>query len=150
MKVLSEQKNHLKEAVRKILVADPLITIRHMQNLVEIDTGRSIGSKYLVQLMDEIRQEAGANADPDKVKARIQAMRARYEPIATNLLTIAWTGHKVTHKDRIACIKATAYLDTMLLRAEMYAEAFDRRGTVIELKEKATFSRSVRIEQGQK
>ena len=146
MKILPEQKQHIVQVVREVIAADPLVSIRRMQQRVETQTGRSISDKYLTHLLGEIRQEAVAKSDPNKIKARMEVMRARYKPLATNLLTIAWSREGVTHKDRLAMIKTAAHLDMMLLRAEGYTGAFDKQGTAFELRERATFSRSMRIE----
>jgi hypothetical protein len=145
MKVLAEQKNHIVQAVRETLAADPLISIRRMQQMVEIQTGRSVSDKYLSKLLVDIRQDAVANSDPNKVRARMEAMRARYEPLTKNLLTIAWSTKGVAFKERLATIKTAAHLDLMLLRAEIYTGAFDKQGAVVELKERATFSRSIKL-----
>lgn len=140
MKILPEQEEFLKNTIRNGIAANPLVSIRKMQKIVEYNTGRFISDKYLAKLMVNIRHQAVVQSDKKQMNERLTEVRERFRLLMDDLLrTIYWKPEFLKDygltcplfKERLAAMKLLAQLELALFRAELDAGVFNNKQVVL-------------------
>ena len=141
MKVLPEHQEILQNAIRNAIAANPLVSIRRMQQIVESNTGRPIGDKYVSKLMLKIRRQAVVESDRKKMNERLAEVRERYRLLIEDLQRIicwkpeylkAYGTQYPNFKERLAAMRLLAQLEIALFQAELQAGMFQDRQLAIE------------------
>lgn len=141
MKILPEKEEFLRSTIRDAIAANPLVTIRGMQEIVEYNTGRPISDKYVVRLMHKIRRRAVIQSDRKKMNERLAEVRERYRLLMDDLMrTIYWKPEFLemyalqppSFKERLAAMKLLAQMELALFRAELDAGMFEDRQAAID------------------
>lgn len=137
MKILPEQKKFLEHSINTAIASDPLVSIRKIQEIVKVNTGRSISDKYVARLMVEGRRTAVTHANREKLDKRMDEIRQRYQKHIKilNIIFYKTKRSEFKYSDRLASIKLAAQLDLMLLRAELLVGVFDEQCDVVEVRE---------------
>lgn len=140
MKILPEKEEFLRNTIRDAIAANPLVTIRRMQEIVEQNTGRAISDKYVARLMHKIRRQAVIQSDRKKMNERLAEVRERYRLLMDDLMrTVYWKPEFLemyalqppSFKERLAAMKLLAQMELALFRAELDAGLFENRQTAI-------------------
>ncbi len=141
MKILPQQEYHIRQVIRDNLALNPLISIRNLQKVVEYNTHRPIGDKYLMRLLGKIRGEVIAQADRQGVAERLTEVKERFRVLRKELLRIVYWEmryfpeygiERPSSRDRMNAIKTIAQMDLALLKTELDTGMFSKKQNDIE------------------
>jgi hypothetical protein len=157
MKIVQSQEELLKTTVRNALAANPRVSIRRMQGIVEENTGKSISDKYVSKLMEDMRIQALMESDMKTVTTRLSEVRERYRLLIEDLTRVIYWKQEYlldygiqapNFREKIIAIKTVAQLETALFRTELLCVGFierDRNAT-LRFEERIGISRTLTVE----
>jgi hypothetical protein len=135
MKILPENEELLRKAVRNAIAINPTVSIRRMQKIVEKNVGRAISDKYASKLMHKVKRQAIIESDRSQINVRLAEMKDRFRMSSEQLLRVIYWKREFQldfgikqpeWRERNAAIKLLVQLDIALLKAEMMAGVFER------------------------
>lgn len=140
MKMILEKEDFLKNTIRDIVAVNPMVSVRRMQKLVEVNTKHSISKNYTAKLMEKMRRKAVIESDRKKVNERLAEMRERQRVHLEYLeRMLLWRPEyhrdygmqEPTLKEKMMAIKVQAHLENSLFRTELAAGVFENRQIAI-------------------